>query len=185
MRTLEPPDFAIATHRKLATTTCNGPAWWFLGGLAVLRNPPSAPRTPVMIEMHFPPLGASPLHTHAELDDTFHVLEGELVVRYGDDMLVARAGDVVTLPHGVPFTHLVTSDEGARVLLVHTEDSFLSLIEALGTPTNDLRLPKEGEFNADPDTVMRMCEEYKTPVMGPPLREDEARNFLLKLTGGA
>lgn len=176
-------DKVNAAARHFSTVSGTGKAWWFLGGLAILRNPDSAPRTPVLIEMRFPQGGASPLHAHAEIDDTFYILEGEIVVRCGDDMFVARAGDMVSLPHGKLFTLFVVSEGGARLLIIHDGDSFLSLIEEFGSPATEIRLPREGEFNADPETVMRLCEKYHTPVMGPPLSEKEARGFLARMAG--
>lgn len=69
-------------------------AWWFLGTLAELRNPAGAPRTPAVIELTIPAGGSPPLHVHQFVDDSFYVLEGELVVRCGEATFVAMAGDV-------------------------------------------------------------------------------------------
>lgn len=164
----------------LFTRNDTGQAWWFLGMLAVLRNPSGAPRTPVAIELTIPPGGASPLHTHAALDDCFHMLEGEMVVRCGDEMLVLGAGDYACLPHGVPYTFVVISPGPVRLLLVHALDRFLALIEAGGTPAGELRLPRDGEFNSDFEEIGRLCAEYDAPIMGPPLGEAEARAFLAR-----
>ena len=59
----------------------------------------------------------------------------------------------------------------------------IALVEAGGTPASELRLPSAGEFNADMETVMRLCSEHDTPVVGPPLGEDEARAFLKHKSG--
>ena len=40
---------------------------------------------------------ASPLHTH-EFDETFYVLEGELIFHLGDELLCAGAGERSWLP---------------------------------------------------------------------------------------
>ena len=178
----QPPD-PSATRGSLVTDLATSKAWWFLGMLVVLRNPPGAPRTPAAIELTIPPGGSSPLHAHAELDDSFYMLDGDLVIRCGDEMLVAYAGDFVSLPHGVPYTFFVTSKKPVRLLLVHAIDSFLSLVEAAGTPTTDLRLPREDEFNADFDLIMQLCAEHNSPIMGPPLGEDAARAFLMRVSG--
>lgn len=170
-------------HSLRATSQINSRAWWFLGMLVSLRNPTSAPRTPAVMELTIPPGGASPLHVHARLDDSFYVLDGEMVIRCGDDMLVGRAGDFMSLPHGVPYTFFVTSRAPVRLLLVHALDNFLALVEAGGTPAAELRLPAAGEFNADIETIMRLCTEHDTPVVGPPLGEDEARAFLKHKSG--
>jgi mannose-6-phosphate isomerase-like protein (cupin superfamily) len=175
----------MSRRNSLATEPATSRAWWFLDSLAVLRNPEGAPRTPAMIEMTIPPGGTSPLHVHAELDDSFFVLDGELVFRCGEEMLVARAGSCVSLPYGVAYTFRVTSVVPARLVLVHAVDSFLSLVEAAGTPTTEPRLPREGEFDADPDTLMRLFEEHGVSIVGPPLDEDEARAFAAGASGAS
>lgn len=69
------------------------------------------------------------------------------------------------------------------MLLVHGDDSFLQLIEAAGTPTSELRLPPEGEFDVDLETLIRLNEEHDSHIVGPSLEEDEARAFVVDGTG--
>ena len=130
----------VATVRQLATEPATSRAWWFLGTLAVLRNPEGAPRTPAVIELTVPPGGSPPRHFHEQLDDAFLLLEGEVVVRSGDETVVARPGTYVVVPHGVEHTFRVTSKAAAKLLLVHADDSFLQFVESLGTPTTELVL---------------------------------------------
>ena len=49
-----------------------------------------------------------PLHAH-DRDESYHVLEGEVVFYVGDEIVRARAGDVVVAPGGVPRTFRVAS----------------------------------------------------------------------------
>jgi mannose-6-phosphate isomerase-like protein (cupin superfamily)/catechol 2,3-dioxygenase-like lactoylglutathione lyase family enzyme len=165
-------------ERHIATERATSRAWWFLGTLAVLRNPEGAPRTPAVIELTVPPGGSPPRHVHEALDDAFLLLDGEVVVRCGEQTFVARPGAYVVLPHGVEHTFRVTSSVPARMLQVHADDSFLRFIEALGTPTTDLRLPPPGDFDLDPDALMRASAEHGAPMVGPPLAEEEARRFV-------
>jgi catechol 2,3-dioxygenase-like lactoylglutathione lyase family enzyme len=62
--------------------------------------------------------------------------------------------------------------------LVHGDDNFLQLIEAAGTPTSEFRLPPEGEFDVDLETLIRLNEEHDSHIVGPSLEEDEARAFV-------
>lgn len=58
-----------------------------------------------------------PLHVHTHEDESIYVLEGELLVRYGDETRRVPAGSFVFLPRGVP--HRFRSEGGpARVLLM-------------------------------------------------------------------
>lgn len=166
------------TGRQVASEPTTSPAWWFLGTLAVLRNPAGAPRVPAVMELTVPPGGSPPLHVHEQLDDSFLLLDGELVIRCGEQTLVARPGAYVVLPHGIPHTFRVTSGTPARMLLVHGDDSFLSFVEALGTPASEHVLPPAGEVDLDLDALMRASAEHGAPMVGPSLEDDEARAVL-------
>jgi glyoxylase I family protein len=165
-------------ERQIFTEPETSRAWWFLGTLAVLRNPEGTPRTPAVIELTVPPGGSPPRHVHEALDDAFLVLDGEVVVRCGEHTVVARPGTYVRVPSGVEHTFRVTSPVPARMLQVHNDDSFLALIEAVGTPTRELRLPPAGEFDVDLDTLVRLNAEHDSRIVGPSLEEDEARAFV-------
>jgi quercetin dioxygenase-like cupin family protein len=162
-----------ATARQLSTEPATSRAWWFLGTLAVLRNPAGAPRTPAVIELTVPPGGSPPRHFHEELDDAFLLLDGEVVVRSGQERVVARPGTYVVVPRGAEHTFRVTSTTAAKLLLVHGDDSFLQFIESVGTPTTQLRLPPPGEFDVDAETIVRLSAEHGAPIVGPSLDEED------------
>jgi quercetin dioxygenase-like cupin family protein/catechol 2,3-dioxygenase-like lactoylglutathione lyase family enzyme len=164
-------------NREIATERDSSRAWWFLGSLALLRNPEGAPRTPAVIELTVPPGGSPPLHVHESLDDSFLLLEGELVLRCGEQTRLARAGTYVVLPRGVEHTFRVTSSAPARLLLVHANDSFLRFVESVGTPTTERRLPPAGTHDVDLETLMRAGAEHGAPMVGPSLEEEEARAY--------
>jgi quercetin dioxygenase-like cupin family protein/catechol 2,3-dioxygenase-like lactoylglutathione lyase family enzyme len=166
------------TVRQLSTEPATSRAWWFLGTLAVLRNPEGAPRTPAVIELTVPPGGSPPRHFHEALDDAFLLLDGELVVRSGDETVLARPGSYVVVPHGTEHTFRVTSRTPAKLLLVHDDDSFLSFVESVGTATTEHRLPLAGEFDVDGDTIARISAEHGAPIVGGSLEEDDARRHL-------
>lgn len=167
-----------AATRQLFTEPTTSRAWWFLGTLAVLRNPRGAPRTPAVIELTVPPGGSPPRHFHEELDDAFLLLEGEVVVRSGEETIAARPGTYVVVPHGAEHTFRVTSTTPAKLLLIHDDDSFLQFVESVGTPTTDFRIPPHGEFDIDGDTIGRVSAEHGAPIVGPSLDEAEARSYL-------
>jgi catechol 2,3-dioxygenase-like lactoylglutathione lyase family enzyme/quercetin dioxygenase-like cupin family protein len=164
--------------RQLSTEPATSRAWWFLGTLAVLRNPEGAPRTPAVIELTVPPGGSPPRHFHDALNDAFLLLDGEVVVRSGDETIVARPGTYVVVPNGAEHTFRVTSKTPAKLLLVHDDDSFLKFIESVGTPTTEHRIPPAGEFDVDGDTIVRISAEHGAPIVGPSLEEADARSYL-------
>ena len=179
------PSGAPVVQRQLFSEPTTSRAWWFMGMLVVSRNPEGTPRTPAVVELTIPPGASSPAHAYAELDNAYLVLDGEQVVRSGDEMIVARAGRFVSLPHDVPYSFWVTSTVPVRLLQVHNVDSFLPVVEAAGTPTTELRLPREGEFDTDFERLQRVFEEHGVRFVGPPVDEAEARAFAERDSGAS
>jgi mannose-6-phosphate isomerase-like protein (cupin superfamily) len=64
-----------------------------------------------------PPDSRAPLHVHEREDEAFHVLEGSLSIRMGEEEeeFEAPPGSFVFQPRGIPRAFR-TSVEGARVL---------------------------------------------------------------------
>ena len=155
--------------RELATEPATSRAWWFLGTLAVLRNPEGAPLSPTVIELTVPPGGSPPRHVHEKADDNFLLLEGEVVVRCGERSLTARPGAYVAMPAGVEHTFRVTGETPARMLLVHENDDFLKFIQAVGAPTTDLRVPPPGANDLDREALTRAGAAHDLRIVGPPL----------------
>ena len=71
--------------------TGEGRAWWFLDTLVVEHLIASGTGT-VVLEMTLPADAAPPLHVHHDLDDSSFLLDGQMVVRCGEQTLLARAG---------------------------------------------------------------------------------------------
>jgi quercetin dioxygenase-like cupin family protein len=67
---------------------------------------------------------AAPMHTHRYEDEYTYVLEGEVGVQIGDDVLVARPGDLVFKPRGVPHAFWHPADEPARALEIISPAGF-------------------------------------------------------------
>ena len=59
---------------------------------------------------------AAPMHTHEREEEYTYVLEGEVGVQIGEEVLVARPGDLVFKPGGVPHAFWNAADEPARAL---------------------------------------------------------------------
>src|SRR5918994_258972 len=57
---------------------------------------------------------AAPMHTHRHEDEYTYVLEGEIGVQIGEEVLVARPVDLVFKPRGVPHAFWNATDTLAR-----------------------------------------------------------------------
>jgi mannose-6-phosphate isomerase-like protein (cupin superfamily) len=64
-----------------------------------------------------------PLHHH-DFDETFYVLDGELTIQVGDDIVTVGAGEAAFAPRGSHHTLANLGDAPARYLLTCTPGGF-------------------------------------------------------------
>jgi mannose-6-phosphate isomerase-like protein (cupin superfamily) len=67
---------------------------------------------------------AAPLHVHEHEDEYSYVLEGEVGVQIGDEVLYAVAGDLVIKPRGIWHAFWNRWDEPARLLEIISPGAF-------------------------------------------------------------
>jgi len=155
-----------------------GPSWWFLDTLVVEHR--CAPQmNTVVLEMTLPVGAAPPLHIHDDLDDTWYILEGQMVVCCGDDEFLVGAGHWVSMPRGVPHTFVVVGESEARILLVHDNASFRDFVRELGIPADTQVVPKQPIFPSMEEMV-RAAGAHDLRPIGPPLSAEEAGAMLAK-----
>lgn len=147
-------------------------AWWFLDTLVVEHRHASETKT-VVLEMTLPVGAAPPLHVHDHLDDTWYILEGEMVVRCGDGELIAGAGHWVSMPRGVPHAFRVVGDREARILLVHDNASFRDFVRALSHPATAHVVPVQPHF-PPMDEFAGIAASHDIRPMGPPISVEES-----------
>ncbi|MGI8438115.1 MAG: cupin domain-containing protein [Chthoniobacterales bacterium] len=68
-----------------------------------------------LIDMHVPPGGGPSPHRH-DFEESFTVLEGEIVVTFRDEQTTARAGQTVHIPANAPHSFTNASESAARLL---------------------------------------------------------------------
>jgi mannose-6-phosphate isomerase-like protein (cupin superfamily) len=96
------------------------------GGLGVrfMIEAPQSGGTFALVEHPIGPrVLAAPLHTHEREDEYTYVLEGEVGVQVGDLVRVARPGDLVFKPRGVPHAFWNAGDAPARALEISARRS--------------------------------------------------------------
>lgn len=62
----------------------------------------------------------APLHVHHQCDEAWYVLEGELKVRMGDEIVAVPAGRMAYVKRGTPHTFWNEGPSRARYLLIMT-----------------------------------------------------------------
>lgn len=117
---------------------------------------------------------APPLHIHHDADETWYVIQGELIVFVGDERIEAGPGDFVLGPMGVPHTFIVTSEQAeflATFSPAGTEgpsgygvDGFF---RDVATPVIPGQAPPE-PTEPDPEDFARRMGQYGIEMVGPP-----------------
>ena len=72
------------------------------------------------MEAFVPPGGGPPPHIHRSEDETFYVVEGEVDIRLGDEILTAGVGDFVNVPRGRVHRFHNAGSEPMRMILTFT-----------------------------------------------------------------
>jgi quercetin dioxygenase-like cupin family protein len=145
---------------------------WFLDTLVTIRVPHEAGEDGLSVIESVAPLGdAPPLHVHRTEDELFQVLEGELLVRVGDEEISAPAGAILLAPKGVPHSYRVVSADGARWLVTTTAGDFEAMVRAASRAAERADLP-EPAGPPSPEQVAALsalCADHGIDLVGPPL----------------
>jgi quercetin dioxygenase-like cupin family protein len=98
---------------------------------------------------------AAPMHTHRHEDEYTYVLEGEVGVQIGEEVLVAHPGDLVFKPRGVPHAFWNPADEPARALEIISPAGFERYFAELAP-----LFPPANEGPLDEEAVGAVREKY-------------------------
>jgi quercetin dioxygenase-like cupin family protein len=98
---------------------------------------------------------AAPMHTHEREDEYTYVLEGEIGVQIGEEVLVARPGDLVFKPRGVPHAFWNAADEPARALEIISPAGFERYFAELAP-----LFPPANQGSIDEEAVGAVREKY-------------------------
>jgi quercetin dioxygenase-like cupin family protein len=111
------------------------------------------------VENVIAPGDGPPLHTHANEDEAWYVLEGTLRFRLGDDDATAPAGSFVFVPRGTPHCFQNAGDQPARILVLFTPSGMEAFFD---------RFAALDAF--DPGAFAAIGASLGMAVTGPPLR---------------
>ncbi len=98
---------------------------------------------------------AAPMHTHQHEDEYTYVLEGEVGVQVGDEVCVARPGDLVFKPRHVPHAFWNAGDVLARALEIISPAGFERYFAEIAT-----LLPPAQEGPPDEQALGAVMEKY-------------------------
>jgi quercetin dioxygenase-like cupin family protein len=155
----------------MASTAVRQQQLWFLDALVSIPVEHASGVDGVSVIASWAREGASPpLHVHHTEDEIFHVLEGELRVRLGEDEIVVGAGETVLGPRGVAHTYRVESPE-ARWLVITTHGDFERMVRTMSRTAERPELPEASGPPAaeEMDALVAACSESGIEFVGPPL----------------
>ena len=121
-------------------------------------------------------LGA-PMHTHRNEDEYSYVLEGEISVLIGAELIHAPAGTLVSKPRDIPHTFWNSGSVPARLLEIISpagfEGYFDDLAEVLGSggPPDIGRImavAQKYSLEMDFSTIAEITQKYNVSLGGPP-----------------
>jgi quercetin dioxygenase-like cupin family protein len=120
----------------------------------------------ILFEDRMPQGKRTPLHTHPNEDETFMVLEGEILVHVEGTEHLVGPGGVAVVPRGTRHAFLVTS-EMARILALQTPGSGEAFYRDASEPSTD---ETDAQRPADFDRLRAAAERNPSciEILGPP-----------------
>lgn len=145
-----------------------GDARWFLGALCTIKAAAETTNGQLaVLEFRWPEGSGSPLHVHHNEDEWFYVIDGEVTLWVGGEVIVAPAGSFVYGPRDIPHTFLVTAAE-TRFLMVTEPAPFADFVRAMSEPAQTLTLPPASVQPPTPEELTAVAAEYGMEILGPP-----------------
>jgi quercetin dioxygenase-like cupin family protein len=114
------------------------------------------------IENVIPPGEGPPVHVHANEDEFWFLIEGDLRFRLGDDVRMAPEGSFVYVPRGTPHAFQNTGDAPARILVMFTPSGMEEFFDRMA----ELEAPSPSAFR-DLGSPVGM------DVVGPPMAQSQ------------
>jgi mannose-6-phosphate isomerase-like protein (cupin superfamily) len=107
-----------------------------------------------LVEASIPAGSGPPPHIHANEDEAYYVLDGELEVLDGDRTFKAGPGSFVFIPRGTLHRFRNTGHGHARMLVIFVPSGFEQFFKAVGEPAR----PAEQAPPLDADEIARTIE---------------------------
>jgi quercetin dioxygenase-like cupin family protein len=123
-----------------------------------------------LIDMHIPPGGGPGMHRH-DFEETFTLLEGEMVATFRGQKTVIKAGETVHIPANAPHQFHNDSTADVRLLCICSpsgqEDFFRKVGVAVRTRTTPPPPLDEAGMQAFLAKAKTLAPEYRTELLPP------------------
>lgn len=150
-----------------SVTEAEGPAYWFLNCLDVLKATTESTGGAFSMVHHTAHSGhATPYHLHQVEDEAFFVLDGEFTFICDGEKTVVGPGGYIFLPRGIPHGIRCSAPAPSIMLILATPGTgFVGMMTEMAEPATErvLPAPKEPDF----EKLTRLCAKYKIDILGP------------------
>ncbi len=124
----------------------DGEAIWFLRTLMTVKaSGAESGGAFSLIEVHYPPSFSPPLHLHHHEDESFYVLEGEVIFTCGTTTWTAGPGAFAVLPRGVEHGFKIGHATPAKMLQMSSAPGLERFFRDAGGPAKNRTLPPTSE----------------------------------------
>jgi len=106
-----------------------------------------------------------PPHTHSREDESFYLLEGEIIYKAGDMVMNAKKGNWVFLPRGIQHSFQVVSDQ-AEVLIHLSPAGFENYFVEMSEPAVELVIPPRPQGPPDVKRIIETASKYGVSFPG-------------------
>ena len=155
---------APATHTVNAVPALAGEAIWFNGARMDVKSPSEWSRDAFsLVEVAMERGRATGLHTDPG-EETFYILEGELLVHIAGEERRGRAGDTIGIPRRVPHAFIAVSDL-ARFLVLNAPGGHDRFFRAGGHPARDRDFANAPR--PDLERTRAAAESFGVELLGP------------------
>jgi quercetin dioxygenase-like cupin family protein len=121
-----------------------------------------------VVDMHIPPGGGPAPHRH-DCEETFILLEGELVASFRGKKYTVRAGDTINIPANAPHQFHKDSDKPVRMLCICSPAGQEELFREVGVPvaTRTTPPPKldQEQQRQFIEKVKSLAPKYRTELL--------------------
>lgn len=152
--------------KPVAVASDEGEARWWFAALAVIKATATDTGGQMcIVEMTEPPGFEGPLHVHHREDEAFWILEGDVTLQIGDQIIEAHAGDYAFGPRDIPHRYTVGA-AGCRMLFICTPGGFEGLVRDMSEPAASRTLPPPSDEEPDWQRVAAVAKAYGCELLG-------------------
>ena len=122
-----------------------------------------------VIDMLIPPKGGPMPHAHANFQESFYVIEGEIVVRTEEQTYIAKKGAFVSIPKGGAIHSFKNeTDANAHILCLVVSSGLEEFFKEIGQPVASGAFLPPPVMNAEAAERLKIiAERYNQEVFSP------------------